>query len=142
MFGFSFNIFKKNIAAREFEALERLQRHLILLLPESLEASQTIHPLPAHIDWRYAQAASISVIRLQRCVARCMKIAPKSKPELTNLLTALNTYLKKPATERSQEEELKFRTEISKIAPKIIRLWVQHHDFKPDKFWDHYFRTH
>jgi len=142
LFGINVNIFKKNISAQEYETLERLQRHLILLLPESLEVSQSIHPLPAHIDWRYVQAASVSVVKLQRCITESMKIAPKSKQELANLLEVINNYLAKPARERSQEAELEFRTQISKLAPKILRLWVQHHGFTLDKLWDRYLHIH
>jgi hypothetical protein len=138
LFGFNLNVFKKRVPTGEHVALEKLQRHLTLLLPESLELTHSIHPLPAHIDWRYVHTTSESIIKLQSCITDCMKVVPESKQELTKLQNIINQYLAKPARERSQEAELKFRAEVEKIAPKIIQLWIKHFGFKCDKFWARY----
>jgi hypothetical protein len=142
LFGFNLNIFKKNISATNIEILEKLQRYLTYLLPESLEETSSIHPVPGYIDWRYAQTMSDPVVKLQHCIKQCMKIAPKSKQELVKLTTVINKYLAKPQRERSHESELSFRTEISRIAPKIIQSWIKYLGFKCDRFWDRYLYYH
>ncbi|MEI8295745.1 MAG: hypothetical protein WCG04_04405 [Alphaproteobacteria bacterium] len=142
MFGFSVNIFKKNISASELENLERLQRYLTLLMPEYLEEASSIHPIPGYIDWRYVQATNEPVVKLLRCITDCQKIATKSKPVLVELTSIINKYLAKPQSERSHAAELKFRTDISKVAPKIIQSWIDNIGFKCEKFWAHYLHYH
>jgi hypothetical protein len=142
LFGFSLNIFKRKISARELETLERLQRYLTFSLPESLDEASSLYPVPGYIDWRYVQTTSDPVVKLLRCIADCMKIAPKSKQSLVELTIVINKYLAKPNYERNHAAELKFRTEMSKIAPKIIQSWIDHVGFKCDKFWAHYLHYH